>query len=137
MSDIALAIVEKLTTDPDVEQAIGGRIYPEYVKEADRVYPLVVMELQIGIAEGFDGPSGLEYAVAQIAAVAKSYSQAVAVAGLIKTALDGKSGTWADVEVQGAFLQPDGLKDDVVTDPKTEEILYYVRVLSFDLAYTA
>jgi hypothetical protein len=136
MVDIAPAIFNRLTTDSGVTNLIGTRVYPSYDRQSDRIYPLVTYKFDITPQAAFDGTAGIEYAVGKFAAVATTYAGATQVADALYNSLEARSGTWAGVVVQGCYLQENGISDDVVTDPTTEEILYYVKVLQFDIQYS-
>ena len=135
MSDFDAALYLKLTNDAGVSAILGTRVYPSYDRQIDRVYPLAVYKLNVSPIPAFDGPSGVEQGTATIAAVATTDPGAKALADAIQAALDQQPGTWAGVVVQGMFLQPDGVRDDVVTEPSTEAILYYVKELTFDVTF--
>jgi hypothetical protein len=135
MADIAAAIAAKLASVTGVTSLIGRRVYPSYDKQANRTYPLAVYDLHITPVSAFDGPTTMTSAVLEIAAIAKTYGQAVTVGNAIYAALEYQAGTWGTVNVQGCFLQDDGIKDDKITDPTTEDILYYAKVFRFDLTF--
>lgn len=138
-ADIATATVWKLTTDDTIHALIGDRVYPSYDRQTDRTYPLAVYNLDITPLTDFDGPTGVMTAVLEVAAIATTYAVAVALGKAIYAALEFGQGTWgetgSEVEVQGSFMQDDGEKDDKVTDPTTEEVLFYVKNFRFDLTF--
>ena len=136
MSDIATAIVSRLAAVPAVTGIIADRVYPDYVRQADKVYPLAVYSIKINPVATFDGNPGIRYATLSLAAVDTTYEGASALAAAIETAIEGQSGTWDTIFVQGVFLQDNGISDDVVTEPTTEEILAYVKSMTFDIAST-
>lgn len=135
MADIALAIVSVLNGNSGVTSLIGKRLYPQYDRSTDHIYPLGCYHVQITPITAFDGAPGIEYAVITIAGIGSTQASATAVANALKAALQNQTGTWAGVVVQGCFLQDNGIRDDVVTEPTTEEIICYVRELTFDLVY--
>ena len=136
MADIAAAMFNMITTDSGVIALMGTRLIPSYNRQGDRTYPLAVYKLDIAPAPAFDGESGIEYGTLQIAAVATTYAQATALATAIRSAIDQKSGTFAGTEVQGVFMQENGIRDDTMTDESTEAILFHIKEMNFDLAYT-
>ena len=129
------ALVSYLQADTALAALIVDRIYPEFDSPEDHLYPLAVYKLDVTPLMANDGPIGLETATLTIAAIAPTYAQAKDVGSALQTALDGKRGTWSGVVVQGAFLNDDGVTDDVVTEPTTRQILYYIKELTFTIAY--
>jgi hypothetical protein len=136
MSDIVSAVVAKLNADADLAALIGTRNYPNYDRRINKTYPLAVYRFDLSPVEAFDGPSGLMEATLEIAGVAKTYNAAKAVGDAIYSALEGQRGTWSGVEVQGIFLQDNGRREDNVVEPTTEEVLYFVQTLTFDIKFT-
>ena len=142
MADLADAIFARLSTDSGVSAIVGSstaaRVYPVWDRVADHVFPLVVYKIDVSQDVAFDGPISLATGNIRIAAVARSYDAAVALANAIMASLIGASGTWAGVEVQGVFpAEQNSIADDVVNDPATENVLFYIRELTFDAAFTA
>lgn len=137
MADIATGIVSKLRDEAAVAAIIGTCIYPSYDRQSDRDYPLVVYKLDVSPITDFDGPTGVMSGVLNIAAIADTYAQAVALGKALYAALESQQGDWGGVTVQGCFMQDDGERDENVTDPTTEEILKYVKNFTFDLTFNA
>jgi hypothetical protein len=127
--NIARAFYDRLTG------VIGNtRVYPAYVREADKVYPLACYKIEnVTPQMASDGPTGLVSADYVIAAIDTTYNGSVTLANAIQTALDGA--TWTDntngVVVQGCFLKDDGREEETVTQQDTEVILYFVTTLTF------
>jgi hypothetical protein len=136
MSSIGPAILGKLLATAGVTTLVGNRIYPEYDFQRQKLYPLLVYKVEnVTPLVANDGPSGAETADVVISCIGETYADADNVAFAVQTALDFESGTWAGMTVQGVFLKDDGISDDVVEEPQTEEILYYVKLLSFSVSY--
>ena len=130
------AIVYKLSSDAGVSAIVVDRIYPQYVRENDRLYPMIVYKIDnVDPQMTHDGPNGLESADLTLAAIGMSQVDARLLAEAIQTSINGSRGVWGDLTVQGCFLKDDGINDDVITEPTTEEILAYVKELSFTVWY--
>jgi hypothetical protein len=135
---LGAAIVTKVTGDTTITAISGGRIYPEYVRMSDKRYPLCVYKIeQVTPLLSNSGPTGLESAEIVIACIANTYKQAAQLSAVVQASLDGSLGaSWGTtIVMQGCFLKDDGISDSVVTDPETEQILYYVKELSFQCSY--
>jgi len=133
---IADAIFSQVTSNGPVAALIGTRLYPEYDKQADKVYPLAVYKVEnVTPLSTNTGSAGLESADVIIAAIAPKYADAATLARAIVNALDCQKGTWTGIVVQGCFLKDDGIADNVVTEPTTEEILYHVKEITFTVWY--
>lgn len=145
MSNLALAIFSRLSTDAGVSAIVGAgddaRIYPQYDRQSDRVFPLIVYQIRITPEPAYDGPSGIKYGTVTLAAIDVTNLAAETLALAIVASMDQPGGatqpgfTAAGVTVQGSFLQDDGIVDDVVTQPETEQILYYVKRMTFDVPF--
>lgn len=134
MGDIATAIVRRLTDDNAIVGAIDNRIYPNYVKQGDKLYPQLVYELgEDEPEEAFDGATGVANAELTIQAIGKSYADAAALRQLVVANLDGSDGTWDGVKVQGVFAE--GVQEFHVVQAETEAILYYVSQKTFKIVY--
>ena len=127
------AFYDYLATVEAITDLIGDRVYPQYVKLADKTPPLIVYKLDntTSIVTYSDGANALKSADIVITAVGKHYADAQAVADALVSALDGQSGTWGTVTVQGCFLHDDGISDDVITEPESEEVMYFVKELRY------
>ena len=73
MSDIGPAFVTHLSGITAVTNLIAAdgitRLYPQYVREADRTYPYVLYHVTTESIEAFDGPGEVERARIELAAV--------------------------------------------------------------------
>lgn len=133
---ISVSIKTQLAGNSGVRALVAARVYPDWARMQDKIYPLIVYEISgVQVLRGMDGPIGLESAVVTIAAVGKTYDEAVKVSDAVQDALDCQLGTWAGVVVQGCFLQDDGITDEVFTATNTEQITAYIRKLTFDITY--
>ena len=129
---IAAALVSKILATTAVTNLIDDRIYAAYDRLENKVYPLAVYKVEeVSTLNCNDGPTGNISGDFQIACIGESYSDADALATALLTALDGASGTWAGLQVQGVFLKENGISDDILTEPQTEEILYFIKELNF------
>ena len=134
---IGPAIVSKILATTSVTTLIGTRFYPGYDKINDKVYPLAVYKIEnVTPILANDGPTGLETADVVIACIGSTPADSDAVATVIQAAMDGARGTWAGITVQGMFLKDDGISEDVITEPQTEEIIYFIKELSFTVSYS-
>ena len=136
MADVELAILNRLSTTAAITNQVGDRIYPHYVRQADRTTPYLVYKVGITPEMAFDGPVGVERATLQIAAVTDTEPEAVALSKLIQTAFDGQRGTWAGLVVQGCFVNQGGIEGSVLTEPTTEQIINFIRSLAVDVIYS-
>lgn len=137
MSYLGPGVIAKLAASAAVAALVADRIYPQYVREADRRTPYLVLKIeQVEAIRTFAGPCGLETADLVIAAVGATQKEADTIARAVQTTLDyALHQTWGSVTVQGCFLKEDGINDDVVTQPETEEILAFVKQLDFSVTY--
>lgn len=127
----------KMEATTGITDIVAARIFPQYVRESDNVYPLIVYKVEnVDPQLSHDGPTGLESADLIIAAIGATQKDARILADAIQLALNGNRGTWDTLYCQGCFLKDDGISDDVVTEPTTEESLYYTKELSFTVWYT-
>ena len=132
--DIPTALAGQLLATPGVTNLIAQRVYPSYDKANDKTYPLAVYKVEgVSTLQTSEGPTGNQSGDFVVAAIGETYADAAAVAKAILAALDGQGGTWSGLIVQGVFLKEDGISDDVVTEPQTEEILYYVKEMTFEV----
>ncbi len=133
---IAEALRWKILDNTTVAELVGDRLYPEYERQRNKVYPLLVYKVDNdGSLITNSGANGYASCIFEIAAVASAYATVDVLAAALVTALDGARGTWEGIKVQGVFLQDDGIDDDIVSDPATEEILFYVKNLRYDVKY--
>jgi hypothetical protein len=130
-------IVSVLTTDSDVTNLIGNRVYPEYNLSADKVYPLAVYKVEnVSPQIASDGPTGLESCDFIVAAISPTYGQAQTLARTIYNALEGYQIRTDSIQVQGMFLKDDGFSDNVQTEQESERILYYICEVSMTCWYS-
>jgi hypothetical protein len=134
---IEAAVVAKLLADGDIAALIVDRLFPEYDRQNNKDYPLAVYKVQNQTnLTANDGPTGLRNCDIVIAAIAETHEAATEIADALEAVLDSQKGVWSGITVQGSFLKEDGISDDVITEPQTEEILYFVRECSFNIWYT-
>jgi hypothetical protein len=124
--------------DLDLENSDGTvRIYPEYVRMADKSYPQCVFSLDNYEPDiAMDGPVGTATIDLKIVAVDSTYSGADALGSQVANALDGTKGIWGDsdgLEVQGCFLSE--MSNDSFVDTDMATILYYVNQLTFHVVF--
>jgi hypothetical protein len=136
MASLSQAFVSHIATVSPVTTLVSTRVYPQYQRLADKVFPALVYKIdQTTTFNTYDGAAANQLVSSQIviAAIGQTYSSAEATANAVQAALDGTSGTWNGVTIQGVFLQEDGITDDVVTEAETEEIIYHIREMNFQV----
>ncbi len=134
MPTLSPTVFARLTTDAGVSAIVAERVYPLYVREADKVFPYACFKTEaVSSHMASDGPTGLYSADLIVAAVDKTLIGSAALADAIQKSLDGA--TWSDtpnnIRIQGSFLKDDGREELPVTDQDTEAILYYQTELTF------
>jgi len=128
------AVTQQLLSLDAVTAVIAHRLYPVYDPQVNKVYPQAVYKIEsVSTLNCNDGPTGNQSCDYVISVIGETYADADNVAAVILTALDGSSGTWSGTKIQGVFLKPDGVSDDIVTEPQTEEILFYLKEMSFSV----
>jgi Protein of unknown function (DUF3168) len=122
-----------------VTDIVADRVYPSVVKLADKVYPLITYKFDnTTTTNTYDGPvNPLRSCNIVLECIGNTYAEADELAAALLATMDGSSGTWGSTVVQGCFLNDDSVIDDVVTEPETEEILLYIKELSFLVWYVA
>jgi len=117
---------------------IADRVYPAHVKIADKVYPLIAYKIDnFTTSSTYDASANkLRSCHITVACIDTTYAGADRLAEAV-LAIDGTDGTWGDTVIQGCFLNEDSISDDVVTEPETEAILYFIKELSFLVWYVA
>jgi|SRR5665213_697314 len=131
---IGSALYSKLTTTAGIAALCGTNIYPNYIRESDQLYPQVVYDVGEIVEEvSFAGNVGIASAKAKITAVAKTYLACDALAKAIVAAIDEAAGTWAGTQINGVWLED--VEEEIVHDPTTELILYFVKVVTFEVSY--
>lgn len=103
------SIYAKLSTTSGVTALVSTRIYPDVIPQ-DIAMPAVAYQRITAVREmAHDGPSGLASVRVQFTIAAASYSSAKAIAAVIRTTLDGFSGTMGSggCTVEGAFVEND------------------------------
>ena len=107
---LAPAAVAKLLSVTAITALVANRVDPQYTREMDRVYPIIVYKVE-NVTPGMahDGPTGLESAELVLACLGCTQKQADQLAAAVQTAMDGARGLWGTLNVQGCFLQDDGI----------------------------
>jgi hypothetical protein len=106
------------------------RIYPNYVRMEDDLYPQIVYDCQNYEPDiSLDGAAGTATLDVKILCVGQTYDDADALAKPIATALDGTRGTWGESTIQGCFLTE--VAEDHFVDTDMQTILYYTKELQF------
>jgi hypothetical protein len=105
LADIRPALRTFLLADSALSAAVGGaRIYPGQLPQGQRLASIVYNEISDIGDHTMQGASGLARPRFQIDAWAKTADAASALALLVKERMDGASGVWGSVKVQGAFF---------------------------------
>jgi hypothetical protein len=128
------ALYARLSADAGVTALCGANLYPNYIRESEQLYPQIVYAVE-DVAEdaAHDGLSGLITAKARVTAVGKTYAAADALAAAVLASLDAQTGSWGTSWVLGCWL--DDLHEDLVHDPSSEQVLYYLKELTFQISY--
>jgi len=126
----------KIAGTSAITTIVADRVYPQYARQADKVYPLLVYKIEnVQPFMTAGGPSGVENADLVIACCGIKQADADATAAAVQLALNGSRGAWGTLTVQGCILKEDGVNDDVVTQPDSEEIIAYVKEVNFTVTY--
>jgi len=134
---IAAAITQQLLATDPVTNLIEQRLYPQYNYQTMKVYPLAVYRVEnVSPLICNDAPTGFETADYVVDCLGEKFADADAVADAIQTALDGARGTWSGMDIQGIFMKEDGRHSDTLSEPQTEQILYFIQTLTFNVAYS-
>ena len=139
MSSIGQAFIAQIQSIPAVTAQIAERVYPAYVYLADKTFPLAAYKIDNGTTSAsYDGTvNQLRSCNIVISCIGGTYAQADGLKEALLTAFDGTAGTWGTTVVQGCFLNEDGISEDTMTEPETEEILYYITEVTFLVWYVA
>ena len=132
------ALATKLNSTTAVNALVAGRIYPFRVRKANKTYPLIIYRFSRNRpCRTSAGPGNARFVQLELACVAASLADADTLADAVETALDGtRFSTWGTVTVQGCDLpEEEGIDDDQITDPSTEEIALYVKNFTFQITY--
>src|ERR1035437_7973006 len=120
-------IVTKLNETDAIVDIVSDRIYPEYIREADKVYPLIVYKKENVVAEqSYDGPTSLQSADVIIACISSNHDEAEYLAEVVLSALDGDTSAWGTTWIQGCFLKEDGINERIFTQETNEDLTLYV-----------
>ncbi len=85
-------------------QIAGGRVFPRLPQPA--VFPAVRYQLITTTrTQAIDGPVGVTEAMLQLDCMARSYTEAKAVAAQVRTVLHGYRGAWGDLKAHLVHLQ--------------------------------
>jgi hypothetical protein len=130
-------IFGKLTSISGIAALVSNRIYPQYNRAADKQYPLIIYKVENQTTDAYytGGTSGLEKADLVLACISITHAGADALATAVQLAIDDDTSAWGSTTMQDCSLKDDGITDDVVTNEETEEILFYVKELSFSLIF--
>tara|TARA_R110000765_G_C18884298_1_gene602401 strand:+ start:585 stop:986 length:402 start_codon:yes stop_codon:yes gene_type:complete len=124
-----LAIYNILSTDVDVSNIVVRRIFPNVAKNGT-TFPFIIYDIESeSPTQDKDGVSTLDEDFVMVSCYCKTYSEASDLARKIRTALDRKTGTYADVEIQS--IQYNGYNDTF--DDNTSDEGVYRKALDFKL----
>ena len=139
MSDVAAAAAAALLSSASVTALVGQRVWPQWAKQADVVYPYCIYNIDgvTPIGTYSSGTNSLRSCTLSVACIAKTYGQAVGVSEAVLSTLDNADGVFGGVSVQGIFLNDDGISDDVLTESESETLVVQIRTLSFLVWYVA
>jgi hypothetical protein len=131
------AIFSRLSTDTNISALVGNRIYPQYVREVDKVYPELIYKVEQDTADlCYDGPTGLQTCTLNVYVIGNPRQIVEPVANAVLTSLNGSLGQWGThTYVQGCFIKDDGISDDIDTEQVDETIIAYIKELAFEVKY--
>ncbi len=118
------ALYQMLSTDAQLANAVGSRIYPLMSPERP-TYPLVVYQRMARTpVRAMRSDSALVGHAYQLTAWSRSYTSSRDVGELVRNAVQDKSGTFAGVDVQRVFV------DDAraIFDPTSQAFGFIVEV---------
>ena len=122
---IGKAIYAALSGNSAVNAIVSGRIYPAIGPEVGKDFPEIVYG---GDAEAqeqeYAGPDALTSQSVRIECHALTYAAADALANAVRVVLDGQSGTWGGIVVQGAFLDDASEATEANDDAGQESVIY-------------
>ena len=105
------------------------RIFPNVAKNGT-TFPFIIYDIESeSPTQDKDGVSTLDEDFVMVSCYCKTYSEASDLARKIRTALDRKTGTYADVEIQS--IQYNGYNDTF--DDNTSDEGVYRKALDFKL----
>lgn len=104
MTGIVEALRDYVLADATVSGLIGARMYPAILPQ-DPTMPAITYQIISGDSViSHDGPAGLENPTIQIDCWAATYSGMDALFNAVRKRLNGASGAFSGVEVQGIFM---------------------------------
>ena len=137
MASIGNAIYAKLTGDSAVA-AITTTVIPNYAPKSS-TYPQVVYEVKSTEYDAtYTGNSGLvkcELVLRCLVNSRQGYDACNTLGNAVAASLDQATGTFGGVAVQRFFLNDDA--EDQFEDQDSDEIVYYVRELNFEVWFNA
>ncbi len=118
---------------PLITNIVGKSIFPNYAR-LDQPYPQVVYDVKNPSPQtAYRQNLNLVSIDVSIAGIAKTYAQSTALAKAIIAVMDEEQGTFGGFVVQGSFWKDS--TEEQETNPESEEILYYIKELSFSVWY--
>lgn len=116
-------VYTRLSTDSDLAELVGDRIYPVAPQADDtQALPYVVYSVESIHSPNLDGLSPTAQHSVNVACIARKQSEAEAVAALVR----GLLSDWSSGSIQWSFLTG-------ATTEQTGDALGYVATLTFDV----
>ena len=110
------------------------RIYPNYVRQDDKLYPQLVYDCDNYQPDtALDGATGIADIDVRVLAIGKTYDAANTLGKQISDALDATRGTWGSTVISGCFI--DEVSEDHFVDTDLETILFYQKELTFKVTF--
>jgi hypothetical protein len=105
VTDLDEALVDYLRSQVELTTLVGNRIFPDCFSQGEQL-PAIAYTLEDDLSQRtLCGPSGLRSAVYQINVWADTRREAMAVARLVRAALDLFHGRFKDIPIPGSFLE--------------------------------
>ena len=116
---ISTAIYSLLYADTSIRQLVYTRIYPEKAAQGDAMPYIVYSQISQTPTDSKTNGTGFDRYRVQVTAVAESYTTCETLGGLIRTALDRKTGTYGSLVVTQIVYEdtndiPFGLQEDSI-----------------------
>jgi hypothetical protein len=137
---IGPALFAKLSSDQSILDLTGNedgsaRIFPNYVREQDQVYPLMMYDAKdLDIDSCFDGDGGISTVSVTVRCIATNYDEAETLATALIKSLNNSSGTWGGLVVQGCFLDESGVTEEVIYESNATDtvLLLFKKEVTFN-----
>lgn len=130
---IETALVTKLEAAASVIALVGDRIFPNRIPQGVGMPAIAYEQLSGPRDHVMDGNTGLANTNYIFKCSCAIYAQAKAVSEAVRIELDGFRGTVGGIAISCIMLEDE--KDEPETRPGTDELMRFVKVLNFKVAF--